>query len=242
MRDVDFLPARFQEQQARRKARFWQLSALALCLFGIAAAAGGQIALRQSILQDLQRIQPRYARAHARHAALRELAGGLREAEEAAQLHTYLHHPWPRTQLLAEISGQLPPSIALTELAIFLQPLRRAAASSGHIQLGTPTADNLSPARRDLRDLQEKYDGQRELIEVSGLTRDTAALHQFVVRLAERPLFLSAKLESLEVQADANMASFLVRVHVRPAYGQPGGPVGPPNRDPPRLAQGGALP
>jgi hypothetical protein len=227
MQQIDFLPGRFLEKRARRRARFFQAAALALCLAGVAGAAVGQMVLRQSVQRELRDIEPRYALAVSRQAALDELARRLREAEEAADLYTYLQHPWPRTQLLAEIVEHLPASIALTELTIATQVTQKAPASSGHVRLAPAATEDLSPARHDLRDLRELYDRQKAVTEISGRTRDVPQLHAFVGQLAGRPLFLSAKLESLEVQDDAGTARFLVRIIVRPGYGQPGGPTGP---------------
>jgi Tfp pilus assembly protein PilN len=216
MQEIDFLPERYREKHARRKARLIQVSILVIFALSVTAAAAGQLALRKSIEADLTRVQPYYTQAMSHHAELNDLRNRLLRAEEVAELYSHLQQHWPRTQLLAAVVEAMPESVALTELTIGIQAPPRAETRSVVNKSKAQADAQLSDAGRDLRDLRERIDGQVSVVDITGRSRDAAELHAFVAKLDQHPLIQSAKLESLESGTDGEEGTFVVRLTVRP--------------------------
>ena len=116
MKDIDFLPARYRENDARRKAGVWRF-ALVLVLGGaVAAASLGQFAYRAKVQSQLVEIQPLLAQAHASEAHAAQLKSELHKVSQTATLYALVQTPWPRTQLVAAIVEPLDDTIVIHEI------------------------------------------------------------------------------------------------------------------------------
>ncbi|MDX1947426.1 MAG: hypothetical protein SFU86_18640 [Pirellulaceae bacterium] len=230
MKNIDFLPDIYRQRAATLRARVWW--GVLVVLFGAAlgSTAIGQFFIRRSIEQQLLALEPRHAAAQEHVRKLTELNAQDRQAGELASLVTFLDHPWPRTQLLAEIVRPLPESVKLTELALVLSEIPQAV---GEASAGPPpgvsaeaSALVVAPAVHDLEKLRELHDDRETVIEITGQTTDIAPLHGYVAALARSTLVSKARLKSIESSAGhegARTTRFTVLVVVRTCHGIRGG-------------------
>jgi hypothetical protein len=239
MKDIDFLPARYREQNAQRRVQLWRVSVLALFVAGVGATAAGQYTFRRAARQHLEAVSPQHSAARAKSEQHTQLQQQLKEVQATTQLYAYLQHPWPRTQIFAEVAERLPPTLTLSELrllqeavAVESNEVRRARRPRGREGTDEESKEKLPAAVRDLKRLREEHDAARTIVEVSGQTHDIAALHAYLGKLSESPLFARCELSSLEAltegktPADSTRQSrFKLRLALRPGYGQPGSPT-----------------
>ena len=230
MKNIDFLPRQYQEQNASRKAHIWRAGVFLVFSGAIAAAALVQYALARSTERQLEKVEAAYAEALARQSQFNQAKQDLTAAEDAASLYAFLEHPWPRSRVLAEIVKPLPHEVTLLEIQLQQEPIRDAAGrlqqfsqqSEGEAAAAAPA----SPAR-DLQRLLSEAAAARSAIQLTGVTGDAAALHRFADALGSSRLFLSAELgtfESAPGHPVSEMMQFELRLVIRPGYGVPGGP------------------
>jgi Tfp pilus assembly protein PilN len=226
MKTIDFLPEIYRQREALRRARVWW--GLVVLLFGstIGSAATAQGLLRHGLQRQLQELESQYSAAQNQVRELTNLQTQITKAGQAASLFTYLEHPWPRTQLLAEIVGPLPESIHLAHIHIRDEELPKVIMPVGPRSPPLPDKD---PAKRpgaeqDLTKLQEEMDLRQTAIELEGITADVARLHQYVADLSRSPLIADARVGKLEALTGKphEGTHFTVRLTVRTGYGQRG--------------------
>ena len=224
MKDIDFLPARYSEQHALRRANLWHLALFGVLTLVVGISAASQFATRRSLQQELAAAASARAESEAKYAQIAQIRSDLAAACDEARLYNYLRSPWPRTQLLSETVRILPESLSLTEVAI-------AQENTGPTSAGweaKTTGQQFTGPRQDFERLRSQNDRRRTVITLSGLTQDSRALHAYVTQLGLCPLFAGAELESLESLSEeefqSSTASFLVRIVVIPGYCRPGGP------------------
>jgi Tfp pilus assembly protein PilN len=239
MKTIDFLPDIYRQREALRRARVWW--GLVVLLFGgtIGAAASAQGLLRHSLHRQLDDLQSQFSTAQDQVRELTELQAQTLKAAQAANLYTYLEHPWPRTQLLAEVVRPLPDSIHLLHIHIREEELPKVVTPAGPRRPAQPDQD---PAKRpgaeqDLTKLQEEIDLRQTAIELEGRTADVSRLHQYVADVSRSPLIADARMGKLETSSGKSQEEthFSVRLIVRPGYGQrgrEGAPQAPPQNSP----------
>jgi Tfp pilus assembly protein PilN len=229
MKEIDFLPAAYREKNAVQTERLCQLAMVVTFGAIIGLAACFQVALYRAAQQDLTRITPQHDDALAKATQLAALHAEVNQSREFAELYTYLKYPWPRTQMLAEITRNLPPQVTLRELTIVEEPQQMQPRGGVIAVEVTQERSEISFAKADLDLLRREQDYSRAKIQVSGTTTDSGALHLFVMALNGTPLLESAKLHSMEAVPGSQQAesNFFIRLKIRPGYGQPGGPHAP---------------
>ncbi|REJ66629.1 MAG: hypothetical protein DWQ31_14400 [Planctomycetota bacterium] len=234
---IDFLPAHYREQSAQRQVHLWRIVVLGVLAAMLPLASIYQYRLRSQLESQLGEVLVHYNQAKLDETRLTSLREQLAAADADAELYTFLAHRWPTTQLLAAVTGTLPPTIALSELKIDTNsaasnvrqraPVRRPTTRQA---AEVPTR---SPTQQDLAQLREEAGRGPWVIAIEGETLDTAALYSYVNRLSDHPLVVRAELDSVEAsRSDARpgtpaLAKFRVRVLVVPGYGLPNGPQGP---------------
>lgn len=226
MQPIDFLPAQYRERYRTRQIRGWRW----LMLLGMVAAVGAISLAQGTVYRGLKKAvedaESRAAQDLAEQMSLTSLEAAVDEQRQFAQLYAYLRHPWPRTQVLAELLRDLPATTSLTELRL----LREALTPSTTPRFAHFTDQtSLEPGpEADLKRLREEHDPRRLVVYLEGFTGDDAALHRYVGDLRRSPLVTRAAILSLEAFRDAEHSSgtrFSVRVEIQPGFGQPGGPV-----------------
>ena len=228
MKTIDFLPASYGEQSSKRKLKLWRAAVVALIGGAVVSASFYQRYLIWQVEDQLAELEPQYAAAEAVMVQHGDLQQQLQQAVARADLYTYLRHPWPRTQVLAAVVGPLPESVTLSELRMMRDT---SGASSATKPAATDESQqgetkNVDPAKRDLEQLRQSIDSSRVVINLTGMTDDLAALHEYLARVRQSKLIHKAEIKSIEAAADLNSAKsqFTAELVVRPGYGQPGGP------------------
>jgi hypothetical protein len=239
MHDVDFLPAEYRQRRRRRRDKPWQVIVVIAFSALLAAAAVAQQQERRRLRRELDAVEPAYQSALEQQRRLAELQGRMQRVGAAAELFTYLRHPWPRTQVLEAILEPLPEEVRFEKIRIVAEaadqrPAGPAAASRAQRRAAEDELARLDPAQRDLRLLRDEHDALRTVVRLSGTATDGEALHHYLDRLGNNPVFRRADLETIEnlVGAHQGEMRFEATLVVRPGYGQPGGPE--PEGDPSR--------
>ena len=248
MKSIDFLPDKYRKREALRLARVWW--GIVVLVFGgaIGSSTAAQVWLRYTLQRQFDDLTSSYTTAQAQVRELSELQTQIGKSAQEASLFTYLEHPWPRTQLMAEVVRPLPDVIRLTQLYIREEELARAAPQAGP-RRQTPeeeAAAKIREAEQDLTRLQEETDHRQTVVELDGQTTNVARLHEYVEDLSHSPLVADAKIKSLEAAPDRQKGQtlFTLRVIVHPGYGQRGneGPRTPNSPSTSNMQTRGSLP
>lgn len=223
MKDIDFLPARYRERRAQRRARIYRLAMVGCVVAFVTAIAVAQQAVRHAVEQQLHSVDQHHPLALQMAARTSLLKKELAEAEAHAALYTYLRHPWPVTQLIAGVARAVPDSVTIAELRLETIALPAKETATGPATPVAAAATGEEKARRDLERLQANSQRTALGLRVTGASSDGPELHAFVQQLAPSPLFEKAKLESLETVATPQNteARFELQLRVRTSYGQP---------------------
>jgi len=235
-REIDFLPARFREQSVQRSVHLWRVVLLAFFAALLPALSIYQYYAAGNVRGQLSNLRVLYNKAKIEELRLNQLQEQLAEASAAAELYTFLDHPWPTSQILVAVTRDMPPAITLSELdahavadetVTSAERLAERQSLNGQATPGVVLATS-QPAQRDHQLLREKSESVRLVISLVGETLDTTALYSYIGELTEEPLFERAELESVEAPQDKNhsAAKFRARIYVRPGYGLPEGPRG----------------
>jgi len=235
MNSVDFLPNDYRRQAADRKSHVWLFITLTVYGGFVGVVATHQLLARRSVQQEFDQVELPYVQAELANDRYAELESQLAETNVQADLHTYLRHPWPRTQVLAALIEHLPPEVNLTEVT-----MRREKRERQEDRVDTNLATTTKPdddaskkpdARKSLKRLREEFDVTRTVISVRGVTTDNSALHRCIRALGDSWLFTRADLESLDSMEDdtaPGSASFEMCLELLPGYGQADGPANEP--------------
>jgi len=225
---IDFLPASYHEEGRKHRTKLWRL--LVLSLFGgtIVATAAYQEHLYRAAHRELEQVSSQHAMTVSLTNELKSLEERLAEQRAAADLLTYLRHPWPRTQILASVLSNLPDAITLTELRLAqetLPPAPTVVPSAPAQTNPAPPAKQELAAESDLKKLRAEQDAVFWVVNVQGTTSEVAALHEHLARLGTDRLFSRVELGSISTSSTTPGASlFSVRLVVHPAYGHLNGP------------------
>lgn len=222
---IDFLPQRYREAKIKRSASVWRLG----LVVALAAMLLSTVYFQQ---RNLWAARDDLAKVDVLHEAARTLAKHLADeqakfpsVDKEAELLTYLRHPWRRTHILEAIFSSIPESVRISSLGIgFELPEKRG--SEGLQALKEDPVDKTPSPARDLKRLREQFDGGHWIVTVAGTAADLAELHTYLSQLEHQNLFSKVELVSIESpqSADQTGSQFHVRIILRPAYGQPGGP------------------
>jgi hypothetical protein len=234
MHDIDFLPIEYRQKHQRQQSQPWQIVVSIAIMAMIAGAAITQHAGRRYVQKQLTAVESAYKTAQQLQYQLTEIKKRLEQVGADAELNTYLRHPWPRTQLLAALLAPLPKEITFLQLQIMRETT--ASAPFGGMR---PTVDlkadeeklrSMTPAQRDLMKLRVRTDPLRTIVQLSGMTTESAALHRYLDELDKKSIFEQAELNnvnSVEKNAGGSAVQFRAVLMVQPGYGQSGGPGKP---------------
>jgi hypothetical protein len=224
MKNIDFLPDIYRQRAALRRARVWWC--IVVVLFGgtIGSSIAAQVWLRMSLKRQLAQVEGEFVASQAQVKELATLQAQIAKSAQEASLFTYLQHPWPRTQLLAQVVQPLPRSIRLTQIHIREEDLPRETPQSGPVHRGQEPEVKLQPPEEDLAKLQLESDFKQTVIELQGFTPEVSRLHEYVAALNASPLIAATHVKSLESDPDPQhlRTRFTLRLIVQPGYGQRG--------------------
>ncbi len=231
MQDIDFLPARYLEQDANRRTHMWRVIVVAA---GLGCFVGGGVYqwYRQSLLaEELASARKRHAASQALSERVAQFNQQLTAAHTKAELHAYLAHPWARTQILAALVRPLPREIDLESLEISYQATPVTVSRRDPVRPGAPAAGGAEdapeePTAIDLARLRKEYDERSLVVTMRGVVRDEPRLHAYMARLHQSELFIDVELSDVGRADDDGevQSTFQARLIVLPGYGQPRGP------------------
>lgn len=227
-RDIDFLPLAYHEAGIQRKNFTLRSGVIAAFVLLVGFAVVYQQHLRIVAQDQLTELLPIYEQSQAESKRLVELQHLLQTVERQAELYTYLRHPWPRSQILAALTENLPDEIELKELSILREPMPiTGEATPPPAKPSETAAAKLDAAQRDLAALREHWDRTQIVVKLAGQTDDPLALHRYLEELNRIALFSRVEEGVIErLPGDSNeQIHFAARVIVRPGYGQPKGPM-----------------
>ncbi len=243
MQDIDFLPQRYREAHADRNTHVWRVVIAVVAAAVVSSSAGLQVRRRAALREHVGLAQSNLLAVRGQSAELPELERRMQQAEVESQLHTYLRHPWPRTQILAELVRPLPDAVTLTSIRMGRDNAGGSPVAPAE-QVVTPGAGPAAaPAQPTLKDdldqLRKNYDGQRTVIRLEGASQDAVALHSYLAELGRSELLVDPELLSVQSSSptvsegkpaahDAESSStrrFTAKVFLRPGFGQPNGPT-----------------
>lgn len=235
--EIDFLPPRYREQHVQRKNFYWRVVVLVAYLALLAVGSVAQRSRMTRLQSDLARAKQELTQAQLLEVQVTHAQQQLSRQRAAAELITYLQHPWPRSQVLAAILPRVPESIHLTELRLY--PLAEKAAAAPFWQRQSPgkkekDAPPPLPATADLQRLLEERNRMLTVVQLNGVAQNQASLHQFLQQLAQDELFAAVELLSIESQRSENNPAgcvFEVCLELKPGYGE---------RRPPQRSTAGA--
>lgn len=228
MKDIDFLPLVYREATLKRKNMKLRLAVVVLFAMMIGGAAIYQQWLRREATRELAALELPYLEAMAKRAKLANLKSRVEQMEKVAELWAYLRHPWPRSQIVARLTGPLPESVLLDQIEIGREPIVQTFVSESATGKPSPAAEAkpLTAADRDLAKIRQEYDTKNVTVILTGHTDNHAALHDYLEQLGKESLFAKVELQSIEkLSAEATgKLRFSAKATVVPGYLQPGGP------------------
>jgi hypothetical protein len=234
---LDFLPASYRQQNARRRDRRWRA---ALFFGGVLLLAGAwiyRVADRRAAQHNFDALAAPYQTAVLNEKAWQDARQELKLSNLRASLITYLRHPWMTSQTLAAIVGPVPESVRLTEIKFVHEQLPRLEGHAAPPKRGPndpqdKTEAALPAAERDLARMREEYDSQQVVVAITGEALDGVALYDYISSLGTSDVFVRAELTSMNRDAAGGnkslpVSTFQARAILRPGIGQPGGTAAP---------------
>jgi hypothetical protein len=234
MKNIDFLPSRYREGYAQRTAvvRRWTI-VIGLAVI-ITPLAIFQYVVHANVVHSFVLVEPEYMVAQAKSKRVAELEQQLEQARGEAGLLAWLAHPWPRSQLLAQINAPLPDSIRLSSIRLTTEPkpVTDNGATSGRNRAARRNVDERESALLESRPAHEKeivrlteHVAQNDsVVTLSGLTVNNTELHTYVARLRLAGMFVKSELRSLESmpgQEKSKAQVFEIRLVLSPGHALP---------------------
>ncbi|MBI1901784.1 MAG: hypothetical protein HYS13_11825 [Planctomycetia bacterium] len=234
MKNIDFLPEGYRQKTVRRNDWLWRVLVVVAFVALIAAATWIQQVRRRSAEAQLAGAKQSEEAVNFQLQTLRGLQEKLSAMRQHAELIAYLHHPWPRTQILAEALVPLPDSVRLEELHVLQSSAdeptgRRGQRYMPESLVSDRDLEKLPPAVADLKRISRAGESVPVSVLLIGTTTDAERLLKYVGQLKKVRLFRNAELLTIESRPepgrDVESLQFRVRITVRPGIGQPGGPA-----------------
>jgi Tfp pilus assembly protein PilN len=230
MKNIDFLPSRYREGYAARAAiiKRWTI-VLGLATI-ITPLAIYQYLIHASVVQSFVHVEPEYLQAKSKAERIGELQQELQVESGKAALLSWLNHPWPRSQILAQITAPLPESVRLTSIKMASEPKPVVATGDdGRGRAPRPSADPRETAvvdarpeaERDLLKLYEQSSQNDVVVTINGVTVSTTELHTYVAKMRVTGMFVKSELRSLESmpgQENSKAQSFEIRLVLAPGH------------------------
>lgn len=239
MHDIDFLPSEYRQRTRERRDSRWRLITLSATGLLLSAVTTFQHFTRVSLEDQLAVAEAQASVAQAQTARLSELVAARQAATAKAELITWLRHPWPRTQVLANLVLPLPNSITLTSLSINRE--QPHCANSAVLPAEVAAAQPQDPHLKDLATLRAAVCPETVVAELTGMTSDPGSLYEYAEKLAEQNLVAKAELLRVDRVSDPNRSGFRfsIRVLVKPPLGQESIESTTPAGQPARVPQAG---
>lgn len=212
-RGIDFLPASYHRDRARRRNRVWQRT-----LMGV---SGGLVILgtlqlwkmerqleanRDRLLAEAQKLASQLADPA-------ELQERVRRLDVAAELVTRLQLGASPSRVLQAVSQSLPEFVSLTEYRTQYETLVKSKRSKPSVE----AEKELSPVEEDLQSLVRMSEERALVITVQGLAPHDIAISTFLAHLQDTRMFEQVTLLYTDERpyGEFSLRTFGIRLHVR---------------------------
>lgn len=200
MKDIDFLPQSFHDQQARRQSGVWVLGVAVVLGSAVALASLSQFAETRRLRQLADQVQPEYAAAQAQTLQLATVQSTLRDARTEALLYAVVDAPWPRSQVLATITGAVTQEMRLDEFLLEPAVVPRSIEATALSDVASDANEKKErlPAETDLLALRSELAAGAAVCSLAGQTENVAALEAYLRQVEETPTVARVEMTSLE--------------------------------------------
>ena len=233
MKKIDFLPARYREGYVARAAVIKRWTIVLGIAVIITPLAIYQYCVHALVVNRFVVVEPEYMQAQAKSQHVAKLEQELALARGEAALLAWLSHPWPRSQVLAQVHAPLPESLRLTGIKLTSEPkvvappgpsMGRARGRRGPEAEANP-ADEARPAsQKDLLRLLDQVSQNDTVVTLNGVTVSTTELHTYVAMLRTTGMFDKSELKSVESQPGqehTKAQTFEIRLVLADGHGAP---------------------
>lgn len=215
--EIEFLPKKFRERRSRKSINVSRWLVAVVLIAALAVVTLYQLA-------DLHSLNVRLAELDRSHGEVSQLMQQLelKRAEVAAKrqhanLLTFLHYPYPKSQVIATVTNPLPSQITLTRIQITSDV---ASPSSSNKAAENESAQQTSgpPMQADFTELLKQQRSKRCMVELEGTTEDSSCLYNFVADLHQAEIVDSATLETIDPQKSPDgreISTFTVHVKIK---------------------------
>lgn len=217
MNEIEFLPKRFREKRRRSSIKVPRLLVFSLLIGLLAVVSLFQLAKLYNVHSQLAELKVQHERIAQLLQEVDRTHAEVIQKRHHARLLTFLEHPYPKSQILAQITNPLPGEITLKRIELTHHQVavnnarQKSEKSSDQPPSGTPM-------EIDLKQLIAENKTRQCTVELEGTTGDTSQLYTFLAALHESGLVESAKIESIDPQMDADgheFSNFTAHVHIR---------------------------
>jgi hypothetical protein len=224
MKNIDFMLDSYRHQVQGRRSRWWQM--VIVCTFTglFLVCFSWQSTLLYKVQQKSQEAGQRHMAAIALQQEHKRLQEQLAQLNDVAELYDFLEHPWPRTQVMRQLTSNLPNDMAFRYVGITAKVADRPIAKT---ETSTDAHAKPSTARQDLNLLQNEVANRQLWVSITGETSDSTLVHTYAYDLSKCPLFEDVKLESVENSGEETLSrvTFRLRAMLKPGYGTMNGPT-----------------
>lgn len=217
MNEIEFLPKRFREKRRRSNFQVPRLLVFSLLLGLLAVVSLFQLAELYSVRSQLAALKAQHERIAQLLQEVERTKAEVAQKRHHARLLTFLAHPYPKSQILAQITNPLPSEIIITRIEL----THTQAAVNNTRQKSEKSSDQPpsgSPMEIDLQQLMDETKNRQCTVELEGTTDETSQLYTFLAALHESGLVESAKIESIDPQMDPDgheFSNFTAHVNIR---------------------------
>lgn len=235
MKNIDFLPTRYREGYAARAAVIKRWTIVLGIAIIITPLAIYQYLIHAAVVHRFVVVEPEYMQAQAKSQYVARLEQELAAARGEAALLAWLSHPWPRSQVLAQLHAPLPESLRLTGIRLAAEPKststttgpqvgRSRAARRAAEEEATQADAGRPPHEKDLQRLLELATQNDTVVTLNGVTVSTTDLHKYVALLRTSGMFDKSELRSVESQPgqeSSKQQTFEIRLVLASGHAQP---------------------
>lgn len=213
---ASFLPADYVEKKRERRANLLCLTLFLIVIFGVVAAFFVTNRQWETVREQQQMINVRYAQAAKDIEQLKQLEAQKAEMLAKAELTAALVEKAPRSRVMAEIINRLPDKAALLELELSSERprvRRMAPPQTQQPQSLTSQADGAAPATPKIE--VPRMTVTLAIVGVASTHNDVAT---FVTRLQQCELLERVDLKYSEATTidDRELNKFLIETRLRP--------------------------
>ncbi len=217
MNEIEFLPKRFREKQRNSKVKIPRVLVFSLLIGLLAIVSLYQLAKLHHIRSQLATLKAQHERIDQLTQEVERTQAEVAQKRHHVRLLTFLDYPYPKSQILAQITNPLPGEITIKRIELTHTKIATNSAREKSEKGGDQKPQG-NPMEIDLQQLIVENKNRQCTVELEGTTDDTSLLYTFLAALHESGLVESAKIESIDPQMDVDgheYSNFTAHVNIR---------------------------